>query len=444
MPLSYRARLRRDLALWEARGLIDGAQRERIAAEALAAPGLAYLQGVLVLCLVILAATAVVAFVAANWAGMAPAYRMAVLFAANAAAVAGAYHATRRNAQTPTVARRAVADGAATLSLALAAASLALVAQTFHVPPDMPGFARTVAGLGLATALAARSGGAALVACAALLVAESGFMGASAASGAGLAFWVVWAGLAAGCLTGWLPAREANLLFLLVALTNHLFGPRSGFTPEIGPDRVLAVAALALAAGRVLAGQPGTGAAERLREGGEALARAAAGLVLLGVLGVALRTLGWSGMRPGWSTLVALVAYGLAAAFLIRARHRTALADLIVLGAGALAFATLLVQGVGLPSGGRVGTWSGRAMPFLTVWGGIMPALALVVAGHIEERRALFGWALTLVAALILAMLAMSSNLIGFAFNLLVSAGLVALTLALCRRAAHLAPEKTP
>ncbi|WP_375456993.1 DUF2157 domain-containing protein [uncultured Methylobacterium sp.] len=432
---SYRARLRRDLLDWQERGLIDAAQRERIAAEALAPPGPGYLQGILVLCIVVLVAPAIIAFVAANWSGLAPATRMVVLFSADAAAVLGAWFAGRRHARAPSAPQRAVADGAATLSLVLAAATLALVGQTFHVPPDLRGYAATVAALGLATALVARSGGAAFAACAALVVADVGPWDGGAAPGAGSpTFWFVASGLLAGFLTGWLPARAPSLTVLLVVLANHL-GAASGGIPTIGPDRLMLVAALALGAGHALAGQAlaGFGAdprTARLREGGAALAQAATGVCLLGILAVAARTLGWGGRpSPAW-ILPTLLAFAAAGALLVLPRRRgrgpLPLPELIVLGSTALSFLVLLTGAWGwAPARG--------GSPFWTVWGGIVPALGLVVAGHLDERRALFGWGLALVAGLIVGMLAVSRDLLGFSVNLLGSAALVALTLALCR-----------
>lgn len=441
MLLSYRARLRRDLARWQEGGIVDGAQAERIAAMSLRAPGLGHLQTALVLCLVLLAAPSVIAFVAANWAGMTPLSRMLVLVLADAAAVLGAYLAARRNAQAPSASARLLTDGAATLSLAIAAGTIALVAQTFHVPSDPRGFAGTIAILGLATALVARSGGAAFVACAALVLADSDLLGAGAL---GLSsgrpgslwqgFWIVGPALFVGSLSGWLPARTATLFLLLAALANHIgAAPVSGYTLLVGPDRIVLVAALGLGLGQFLGGLPG--ASQRLREGGEALASASTGLVVVAVLAVAARTLGLRGAGPGLFTGLAFAALALAAVPAIRPRWTgrgpLALADLLVLGAAVLALASWLMLSVADPAA-RQGSSA-----FWTVWGGILPALGLVVAGHLDERRNLFTWGLVLTAGLTVGMLAASRDLIGFSGNLFGCAVLIALTLALCRWADH-------
>lgn len=439
MLLSYRARLRRDLARWQEGGIIDGAQAARIAAASLRAPGLGHLQAALVLCLVLLAAPSVIAFVAANWAGMAPLSRLLVLVLADAAAVLGAYLAARRDAAAPSPSARALADGAATLSLAIAAAAIALVAQTFHLPSDPRGFAGTVAVLGLLTALIARSGGAALVACAALVVADGDLLGADPlglssgrAGSPWQGFWIVGPALFLGSLSGWLPARTATLFLLLATLANHIgAAPISGYTLFLGPDRVVLVAALAHGLGRLLGGLPG--ARERLREGGEALAAAAAGLVLVAVLAVAVRTLGLRGAGPGPSTGLAFAALALAAIPAVRPRWTgrgpLALADLIILGAAGLALASWLALAAVDPAARQGGS------AFWTVCGAILPALGLVVAGHLEERRALFNGGLALTAGLTIGMLAVSRDLIGFSGYLLGCAILIGLTLGLCRRA---------
>lgn len=159
MPLSYSARLRRDLRDWQERGLIQPEQAERIAAHALAPRGLRHFQTALALCILLLVAPSIIAFVTANWSTMSPSARLIVLFLANAAAVSATYLASRRVARDQAGSIRRLVDGLATLSLAIAAATLALVGQTFHVAADPHGFAETIAVLGLSTALVTRSGG---------------------------------------------------------------------------------------------------------------------------------------------------------------------------------------------------------------------------------------------------------------------------------------------
>ena len=438
MPLSYSARLRRDLRDWQERGLLQPEQAERIAAHALAPHGLKRLQAALALCILLLVAPSIIAFVAANWSAMSPASRLVVLFLVNFAAVLGTYLAARRKAGNRTGSTSRLVDGLATLTLAIAASTLALVGQTFHVAADPRGFAATVAVLGLATALVARSGGAAVVACIALIAADVGFGGldlatlrGDVASGPGIWFWTVALALFLASLTGWLPAREFTLLLILIVLTNHLGGAPAGLTFLLPPDRILTVAALALALGHALSRLKRQEEwALRLRGGAHALTRAAVGLCLLGIVMVSVRALGFGGARPTFTVSLAFAAIALAAAVIVRFRlptQATALtSDLLVLAAAAVALLVWLITG------------SGRELAtFWTVWGGIVPALMLVVAGDLEDRRELYGWGIALTAGLTIGMLAASSNLIAFSGNLLLCAVLLTLALMACRWAAR-------
>jgi hypothetical protein len=206
-------------------------------------------------------------------------------------------------------------------------------------------------------------------------------------------------------LSGWLPARKSTLLLLLIVLTNHLGGAPAGLTFLLPPDRILIVAAIALAVGHMLSRVPPEGAwATRLHDGAQALARAAVGLSLLGIVMVSVRTLGFGGVRPTFTAALAFVAILLAALILSRfrlpSRATSPLSDLLVLAAAALALLVWLVTGS-----------SREPSTFWTVWGGIVPALMLVVAGDLEDRRELYGWGLALTAGLTIGMLAASRNL---------------------------------
>lgn len=434
MPLSYSARLRRDLRDWQERGLIQPEQAERIAAHAFAPRSFRHLQAALVLCILLLVAPSIIAFVAANWSAMLPAARLAVLVVINALAVLGTFLAARRRDRDRTRSAIRLVDGLATFSLAVAAATLALVGQTFHVPADPGSFAGTIAVLGMATAIIARSGGAAIVACIALAAADAGFGGldlawlrGDMASGAGIWFWTVGPALFLASLSGWLPARDSVLLLLLIVLTNHLGGAPAGLTVLLPPDRILTVAALALGLGHALSRlEPQRAWTVAFRDGAQALTRAAVGLCLIGIVMVSVRTLGFGGGPPTLVTALAFVAIALAA-FLVacfrspaRATSRTG--DLLVLAAAALALLIWLIAGA-----------SRAPSTFWTVWGGIVPALMLVVAGDLEDRRDLYGWGLALTAGLTLGMLAASSNLIAFSGNLLLCALLLSLALMACR-----------
>jgi len=279
-----------------------------------------------------------------------------------------------------------------------------------------------------------RSGGAAVVACLALIAADVGFGGldlaslrGDSASGAGLWFWVVGPALFLASLSGWVPVREFTLLLILVVLTNHLGGAPMGLTFLLPPDRILTVAALALALGHgLLRFQPPGEATSRLHDGAHALTRAAVGLCLLGIIIVSVRTLGFGGARSTFTVPLAFGAIALAAAVLTGFRwpsRATALtSDLLVLAAATTALFVWLIAGTGR-----------EPSTFWTVWGGIVPGLILVVAGDLEDRRELYGWGMALTAGITIAMLAASPNLIAFSGNLLLCALLLGLALVACR-----------
>ena len=434
MPLSYSARLRRDLRDWQERGLILPEQAERIASHAFASRGSKHLQAAILLCILLLVAPSIIAFVAANWSVMTPASRLVVLIVINAVTVFGTYLAARRRAQDQAGSASRLVDGLATLSLVIAAATLALVGQTFHVAADPQGFAGTIAALGLVTALVARSGGAAVIACVALIAVDIGFgeldfatLRGDTAAGVGIWFWTVGPVLFLASLSGWLPAREATLLLLLIVLTNHLGGAPAGLTFLLPPDRILTVAAIALAVGHALSRLAPQGEwLSRIRAGAFALTRAAVGLCLLGIVMVSVRTLGFGGARPTFAAALALATIAASASVVARfrlpARATYPVSDLLVLAAAALTLLVWLIAGTGR-----------EPSTFWTVWGGIVPALMLVVAGDLEGRRELYGWGMTLTAGLTIGMLSASRNLIAFSGNLLLCAVLLSLALLACR-----------
>jgi uncharacterized membrane protein len=374
----YAARLGRDLDRWEREGIIDRDQRGRIEAESGRGSGSDRLQAVLVLCACVLAGSALVAFVAANWSGMSPVARMGTLLLGNVVLVALAFVASVRAEAREGTAPRAIADGLATLSLAFAACSIALVAQTFHAPPDQRGFARTVAVLGLLTALVTRSRGATVVSSAALLAGDlSGYtlLSPSSITADDLWFWTVGPALLLLCLSGRVPAGAGTFLALLLAFAIHIGVmpsslPFAGRSPGIGLDVVLAIAAAALVGGHAIASR----ALERypsLAAGGGALSIAAGGLALVGTLSVA----------------------------------------------GVLTAPDL-----------------SRIASRMAVWGGVLPTLAILVAAQVSERRVLFWSALVGAVGLMAWILSLSPNLIGFSGNLLVLSLICAGSVAVSRR----------
>lgn len=439
MILSYRARLRRDMDRWLAEGLIDPSLRQRLESATFSASGFAHLQAILMLCAVILAGVGAVAFVAANWAGMAPFSRMAVLLTANAAAVAAAFVAYERHRANPEQGSWIMAEGASTLSLVAAAASVALMAQTFHLPADMRSYAVTVAVLGALTAFVTRSGGCAMIAAVALLVAGSPLaelLGRSGGLEKGLSLWLeaLTFVLLLGCASGWIAARTSTFLLILICLAAQMGGyDREDFIRhEVG--LTLAAAAIGASYGLALAMPEGSGQPARDRL--EMLARAAAGLALIAIAVLAAATLGSHTIRwePGLPTFGGAVRLALALAaplVLVLVPRRLARAipvgHLVVLAACAVPLALIWTAGLAhMLKGGALG-------PSWTVWVGLVPLLGLAVAGHLDERRALFGWSMTCVAVLTVAMLYMSKDLMTFSVHLLVSAALAFAAFAACR-----------
>src|SRR3954451_8595153 len=226
MVVSYRVRLRSEMDRWVEKGLVDADLRQRLEAETFSGSAFAHLQSILMLCGVVLAGVALIAFVAANWAGLAATSRMVILIGANGVAVLLAFLAYERHRANRDQGSWVLAEGASTLSLVAAAASVALVAQTFHLPSDLPSFATTVAVLGAVTAFVTRSGGCAMVAAIALVVANTpevdiaGRAGQAATASLTLQG-LTWA-LLLGCASGWVAARTSTFLLILLSLSAQM------------------------------------------------------------------------------------------------------------------------------------------------------------------------------------------------------------------------------
>ncbi|ACA16699.1 membrane protein-like protein [Methylobacterium sp. 4-46] len=433
MPLSYRDRVLADIRAWAARGLIDAEQQRLLEAELRREPGLAGLQVALGAVAALLVAVAAITFVASNWAGMPPLWRLVLLVAADALAVGLAALATLRHRRSGDVTLRRLADALAGLSVAVSAAALALMGQTFHLPPDLPGYAVTVAVVATATALALRSGSAGGLAAAGLaLAAWADFLqdGAEAAPGLPHPAWPCLVVLATGQLSGRIPARTAGFFLLLLPLASAVAVPAAG--PRIDAGRLalfaLAVVTAAQAASRLP--RLGPGVARRLAR----LARAAGGFVLLALLARAAGLLGAepAGSAPSFPRLLAglaLVGLGLA---LPRPRGTP-----VPIGPAILAGAALvpLALGAGPPSRGAA------AAPAL-VWTVLLPLLAVAVAARLDGRRALGAVSLAACAAMTLGVLLLGDDLIGVALHLLAAGALAALALAATRRLGAMRPAR--
>jgi uncharacterized membrane protein len=434
MVLSYRSRLRREMDRWVEKGMIDPDLRQRLEAEAFSASGFAHLQSVLMLCAVILAGVGLIAFVAANWAGLEAVARMAILIGANGIAVLVAFVAFERHRARPDQGSWVLAEGAATLSVVAAAASVALVAQTFHLPSDTRSFATTVAFLAALTAFVARSGGCAMVAAVALIVANTpdiDLVGrAGAQGGASLPLVTLTWTLLLGCASGWVAARTSTFLLILLSLCAQM-GAYGTSTFLVRYDIALTLAAAVIGVSHAASAFVPERFRVAVQDRLELLARAAAGLALLGIAALSLSTVGggWvrtQAWRPSallWDALRLLAA--LAAPYLLFLPRK--------LGRGGVPAGHLLVLlacAVPLCLGWLRGSALGSSF---TVWVGLVPLLVLAVAGHLDERRALFAWSMTLVAALAVGMLYSSRDLMSFAMHLLGSAGLALAAFAACR-----------
>ena len=413
---SYTRRLQDDLARWEREGLIDPDQRQRIEATfAREDPG-GRIVFVAALTAALLLVAGVIAFVAANWSGMPPAARLIVLVAANAATLCAAFAFSRRAADAN--GSRALADIAATLSVGVSAASIALIAQTFHLPEDLSGFATTVSVIATATALLARSGGSAGVAMVAVAVAGwpdvSVLMDGSAASdGPGAVSWTTLAALAAGMLLGIIPSSAFLFLLLFSAVevqAGALVFSSKAFPLNIGLTASLAAAVLTLVPMVSDLTPVPAGLRERLRsaEG------AGAGLLLVALAGSGVFAI-VGGRPPGSAALATAIAFAClcAAAAKVRLQELPVPYDrFILLGAATVTAAMPIL------SPGRASPWA--------LWIMIVPTLMVAAAGHVQGRKALFGWALSMAVIGLLGIVWTSGNLILAALHM-IGAGALAL-----------------
>lgn len=426
---AYTTRLRHDLAAWERAGLIEADQRRRIEGTLVHEDPGGRIVFVAALAASLLLVSGMIAFVAANWSGMPPIARLVVLTAADVATLWTAFALARRAAEAN--GRRALADVAATLSVGVSAASIALIAQTFHLPGDLRGFATTVSLVAGATALLARSGGSAGVAIAAVAVAgwpDLGLFGhgAVASGGPGLQAWGTLAAIAGGMLAGIVPTGAFLFLLLLAAVdvqAGALTLSGKAFPFDIG--LTAALAAFVLTCIPILTDLVRMPA--RLRDRLTMVDGAGAGLLLVALAGAGVYAI-VGGRSAGTATLTAAVAGTclFATAGWVRLRAREVPYDRIILLGAALATAAMPLLG-----GGRASPWS--------LWMVVVPTLMVAAAGHVQGRRALFCWALGMAVLGLLGIVWTSGNLILAALHML-GAGALALGAAqMARRFGNLA-----
>lgn len=131
----YLDRLEQDVDRWVAQGLVASIRRDEILAEAAAhvSPhSRARMAGMLTLLGALLVGAGAIAFVAANWAEMARADRLAVLFASMVAAFAGGWWFLGRGG------RPQVGQGLILIGVLLFGADIHLVAQTYQIQAHYP------------------------------------------------------------------------------------------------------------------------------------------------------------------------------------------------------------------------------------------------------------------------------------------------------------------
>ncbi|WP_043750150.1 DUF2157 domain-containing protein [Methylobacterium nodulans] len=431
MPFSYRERVLRDIRSWAARGLIDLAQQRRLEEEVRRGSDLGGLQVALGIAAALLVGTAALAFVASNWAAMPPFARLLLLIAADALVVglAGLAAFRQRASGDPTL--RHIADALAALSVAVSAAALALMGQTFHLPADLSGFALTVAVVGTVTALVARSGGAAGIAAAALVVTAwpdlDEFGPARAVSWPG---WACLGLLAAGQLSGWIPARSAGFLVLLIPVATEIAVVGDG-EPRVDAGRLVLLAFGVIALAQVLRLVPAL--PDRVASRLSRLAGAAAGLLLIGLLIRAAGVTGWpSATATPSAPRLLLMAVWIGLVLLPpRLRGEPLPVGLLILAAAALV--PLCLGGPAPPILGEAG-WA--------VWTVLLPILAVAVAARLDHRRTLYAGSLAACLVIALALMMLADNLIGVSLHLLVAGALAALAVAAIRRLPrHAAPS---
>lgn len=130
--IGYKAKLERDLARWQQKGLIDGALADDLRKDVEAQPSRVSLPGILATLGAVLLAFAAMTFVAANWQEMSKLLRLAILFGALWAAYGSAWFLQRAD-------MRFLSEAAILLASGLFGANIMLIAQIYHIdgnPPD--------------------------------------------------------------------------------------------------------------------------------------------------------------------------------------------------------------------------------------------------------------------------------------------------------------------
>jgi hypothetical protein len=205
----YRQRLETDLARWQTDGVIAPSVADAIRAALPPRPKSITLATVIGIVGGLLIAAAFLAFVAANWSGIARPARLAILLAGIALAFGLGGTFDRRQ-------RTHLADLAVAVGSIIFGAAIALVGQMYHLGADFAGGFLLWAIGALAAALLASSRGALAVA----LVAACLWSGANVASIADVPHWpfvVLW--LACAVLAAMWNAPSARHLVALSALT---------------------------------------------------------------------------------------------------------------------------------------------------------------------------------------------------------------------------------
>ncbi len=229
-PTSYAKRVAADLEAWVANGWVSADQAPNILASLDKEDAPSKLLVVITVLGAVLIGFAAMAFVAANWAEISKALRLAILAVAMWSAYGAAAFLHFRN-------KAAFAEAAYVIGVALFGANIMLIGQMYHLPQDFPAGLLAWSLGGLVTAWAVQSR-AALAATQLLLMGWT--MAVISEGDIHLMYLLPWAAAALLAFRlDWGPAKHLALIGLLVWLLGN--APNIAETMDWGPIGLIAV-----------------------------------------------------------------------------------------------------------------------------------------------------------------------------------------------------------
>jgi uncharacterized membrane protein len=411
-PPGYRKRLLSDVERWTQSGLISRAAADAITAEYKTDPSRAILT-VLAFVFAILAASGLIALVAANWNAIPREVRVVGLLSINLVALGAclAFCLMRKPGSF-------AIECSAALSVMAAAASISLMGQMFNLPSNYPGFGLAMMCVTGATALVTRSTACVWLAAAAqytyhvAIVAErptsrlAGIAQWSAPEWIFLAFSVLLIALA---ISRWTVRSGPWTIFVAILPLFWWVGSFDVVAPEV--ERSLACTAAAIALASVLA-----------RELRPADRFDAATSALIGAFALGLAVMSERNLIPHHydyvvtTTWHGLLAVGAAAALAVTAAARR-YPDRGALWWLAAALAIPFIADRFLPSGDR--DISAVALIFRLILAVVLPLGLLAIEARLSERRKTFAFAITAVILIVIAAVWSTKDLVSLAFVLL-------------------------